>query len=316
MDVVLLVAPDAPDPPAVAIVADLADVTVVRTAEDLAAAVDTAAVLAVYDFNSSLVHDLGPAVEDLEWIHAASTGVDAVLTSNVVEADILVTNAAGVFERPIAEYVLGLLLAFCKDLPTTLRLQAERRWQHRDTLPFAARRVLVVGAGSIGGEVGRLTAAAGAEVRGIATRRRSDPVFGEIQPVSDLHEQLAWADDVVVCLPLTERTRGLFDAGAFAAMQPGATFVNIGRGPIVDEAALVAALRSGHVRAAGLDVFAVEPLPDDHPFWAMDQVVVSPHMSGDNVGWEAELTRRFADNLQRWMSGEPVDHVIQGDPTR
>lgn len=311
--VVILVAPEAPDPPALDTVTETAEATVVRTADELAAALPAADVLVVYDFNSTLVHDLGTAVKDLEWIHAASAGVDAVLTPDVVEAGILVTNSAGVFERPIAEYVLGLLLAFCTDLPRTLRLQAEGRWEHRDTLPFAARRVLVVGAGSIGTEVGRLTRAAGAEVRGIATRRRDDPVFGEIQPVTDLHGQLGWADDVVVCLPLTDATRGLFDAAAFAAMRSGSTFVNIGRGPVVDEVALVATLDSGHVRAAGLDVFATEPLPDDHPLWAMDQVVVSPHMSGDNVGWEAELTRRFADNLRRWTAGEPVDHVIQGD---
>lgn len=316
--VVVLVAPEAADPPGLEAVRAAAEVHVVRDLDRLRDVLDgppPADVLAVYDFRTDLVRRLGARAGELAWIHAASAGVDAALTPDVAAGDTVVTNAQGVFDRPIAEYVLGLLLAFCKDLPATLDLQRRHRWRHRETRGFAGRRVLVVGAGSIGAEVGRLAAAVGAEVRGIASSPRPHPVFGAVHPATELHEHLGWADDVVCCLPLTAATRRLFDAAAFAAMVPGATFVNIGRGPVVDEVALLDALRDGRVGAAGLDVFETEPLPEDHPFWDRDDVVVSPHMSGDELGWEAALTRQFAANLERWRAGEELEHVIHGPTT-
>lgn len=317
--VVVLVPPDAGEPPELDGVRAAAEVHVVRDLEGLREAIDgppVAEVLAVYDFRTDLVRRLGGRAAELPWIHAASAGVDAVLTSHVAAGDTTVTNAQGVFDRPIAEYVVGLLLAFCKDLPTTLDLQRRRRWAHRETRGFAGRRVVVVGAGSIGSEVGRLAGALGAEVRGIASSARSHPIFGQVHRAGELHEHLGWADDVVCCLPLTEATRGVFDAGAFAAMRRGATFVNVGRGAVVDEAALLDALRDGTVGAAGLDVFDTEPLPEAHPFWALDNVVVSPHMSGDELGWQAALTREFAANLERWRSGGELEHVVHGPTTR
>lgn len=313
--VVVLVAPEAGDPPGLEGVRARAHVHVVRDLDTLRDVLDgppPADVLAVYDFRTDLIRRLGARARELAWIHAASAGVDAALTPDVAAGDTVVTNAQGVFDRPIAEYVLALLLAFCKELPTTLDLQRRHRWHHRDSLGFAGRRVLVVGAGSIGSEVGRLAAAVGAEVRAIASSARPHPVFGEVHPATELHEHLGWADDVVCCLPLSDATRRLFDAAAFAAMRPGATFVNIGRGPVVDEVALLDALHDGRVAAAGLDVFETEPLPGDHPFWDLDNVVVSPHMSGDELGWEAALTRQFAANLERWRAGEELEHVVHG----
>lgn len=314
-EVVVLVGPDAADPPALDLVESHAHVQVVRELAQLrAAVVGGAEILAVYDFRTSLVRELGDDARSLSWVHAASAGVDAALAPAVADAGIVVTNAQGVFDRPIAEYVLGLLLSFCKDLPRTLALQRDRTWKHRETRSFAGRRVLIVGAGSIGSEVARLTLAVGAEVRGIASTRRPHELLGSLHPVDELDDHLAWADDVVVCLPLNDGTRGLFDAGRFEAMRPGATFVNIGRGPVVVERDLVDALHAGRVSAAGLDVFEVEPLPDDSPLWSLDNVVVSPHMSGDEEGWEAALTRQFAENLERWRAGDPLDHVVQGGP--
>jgi phosphoglycerate dehydrogenase-like enzyme len=149
-------------------------------------------------------------------------------------------------------------------------------------------------------------------VRGIGRARRDDPALGVVHPVEELNQHLGWADDVVSCLPLTDATRALFDHAAFAAMRTGATFVNVGRGPVVVEADLVAALASGQVGAAGLDVFEDEPLPADHPLWELGNVVVSPHMSGDEVGWEAALTRQFARNLERWRTGEQLVNVVHG----
>ena len=288
-----------------------ADIRLVRTEDALVAAVAEAQVLVVYDFRTPLVRKLGDRVSQLEWIHAASAGVDAVLTPEVVAAPCVVTNARGVFDTPIAEYCMGVLIAFAKDLPRTLELQRARTWNHRETRPVAGRHMLVVGAGSIGSEVGRLGAALGMQPRGLAhSRRDGHPVFGHLYGAGDLHTQLAWADDVVISTPLTEATRGMFDTAAFKALRPGATIVNVGRGPVVDEAALLEALRDGTVGAAALDVFDEEPLPADHPFWGMDQVIVSPHMSGDDQGWMEALGRQFTENFSRWRRGEPLHNVV------
>lgn len=286
-----------------------ADVRVVRSAGELAELVGEAPILAVYDIRTPLVRELGGAAAGFEWIHAASAGVDAVLTPAVVDSDVVVTNARGFFDRPIAEYVVGVLIAVAKDLPRTLELQQRHTWRHRETRPVAGRRVVVVGAGSIGTAVARLASACGMRVTGIARSARDDADFEAVRPVSELREHLFDADDVVVTLPLTDDTRHLFDADVFAAMD-GVTFVNVGRGPVVDEDALVAAIGDGRVATAALDVFETEPLGEDHPFWSMPEVIVSPHMSGDEIGWEERLTDQFAENLRRWRAGEPLANVV------
>ena len=309
--VVVLVAGDDPDPPGLEPLAAVGDLQVVRDGPALEQAATGADILAVYDFRTSLVHDLGDRAASLAWIHAASAGVDAVLTPAVVAGDTAVTNARGVFDDAIAEWVLAVLLLFAKDLRTTLALQADRTWRHRETERLAGRHVLVLGAGSIGGAVARLCGAAGMTVRGVARRGRTDdPDFEVVVPTAELHPALAWADDVVVAAPLTADTRGLLDAAAFDAMRPGTRVVNVGRGPVIDQAALVAALRAGQVGAAALDVFEEEPLPADDPLWAMDNVVVSPHMSGDAVGWVEALSAQFVANVERWRAGEPLAHTV------
>lgn len=309
--IVTLVAPSDPDPPGLEPLDGVAELTVVRTGAELAAAIDGADILAVYDFRTPLVAELGDRAGHLDWIHAASAGVDAVLTTSVIAGDTVVTNAQGVFDEPIAEWVLAVLLAFAKDLRTTIELQREHRWQHRESERLAGRRLLVVGAGSIGGAIGRLCGAAGMSVRGVArSARPDDPDFDEVVAIDSLHDELGWADDVVVATPLTPATHHLIDADALAAMRAGARLVNIGRGPVVDTDALVDALESGHLGAAALDVFESEPLPADHPLWDMDQVIVSPHMSGDVVGWVGALGAQFVANLERWRAGEPLAHTV------
>lgn len=310
-EIVVLVADDAPDPEGLDPLREIAQVGVVRGGDELGAALPAADVLAVYDFRTPHVATHADAAARLSWVHAASAGVDAVLIPPVIAGDTVVTNAQGVFDDAIAEYVLGLLLAFAKDLPGTLAFQREHTWRHRETGRLAGRRVLVVGAGSIGGSIGRICRAVGMTTRGVArTERPGGDAFEQIAAIDDLHAQLGWADDVVVATPLTPDTHRLIDSAALAAMRPGARLVNIGRGPVVDQDALLDALRRGHVGAAGLDVFEDEPLGADHPFWDMEKVVVSPHMSGDVVGWVAALGAQFTDNVRRWRDGEPLQHVV------
>lgn len=280
-------------------------------AAELSRALRDADVALVTDFRSGGLEKAWPQAGRLQWVHAASAGVDALLFRGLVESPVTVTNARGVFDEAIAEYVLGAVLAFAKDLPHSVRLQDARRWLHRDTERIAGRRLLVVGAGSIGRAVARLAAAAGLAVSGVARRaREADPDFEAVYGADGLHEALGGADFVVLAAPLTAETHHLFGAGAFAAMRPGARIVNVGRGAVVDTEALVAALAAGRIAGAALDVFEDEPLAPEHPLWDFPQVLITAHMAGDFVGWREALTAQFADNFARWRAGEPLLNVV------
>ena len=288
----------------------LARVRYVRESE-LAAALPGADALFVWDFLSDAVAAAWPAAGGPGWVHIASAGVDRLLFPALVDGDTVVTNSRGIFDEPIAEYVLGLVLTFAKDLHTTVRLQAERRWRHRETERITGARALVVGTGPIGRAIARRLAAAGLAVIGAGrTARDADPDFGAVLPMERLDGALAGADYVVLAAPLTPQTRGMIDAAALDRMRPSARLVNVGRGALVAEPDLVKALRDGRIAGAALDVFEDEPLPPSSPLWEMPNVVVSPHMSGDVVGWRDELVRLFTDNLGRYTSGRPLLNIV------
>lgn len=280
-------------------------------AAGLAEALPGAQALFVHDFRSAALPAAWHAAGDLEWVHIASAGVDPVLFPELRDSDVVLTNSRGVFDDAIAEYVLGVVLAFAKDFARSLRLQEAARWLHRETERIAGRRVLVLGTGPIGRSIARLLGATGMRVTGVGrTARATDPDFGVVHPAAELLQRLPEADYVVAVAPLTEQTRGVFDAGAFAAMKPGARFVNVGRGELVNTADLIAALRSRHLAGAALDVFEVEPLPSDSPLWMMENVLVSAHMSGDFVGWRNILVERFIENFERWRTGRPLHNIV------
>ncbi|HEV7648805.1 MAG TPA: D-2-hydroxyacid dehydrogenase [Actinophytocola sp.] len=281
------------------------------TDEDLVSALPGADVLLVWDFRSHALADAWPAADSLRWVHASSAGVNHVLSAPLVESDVVVTNSRGVFDAPMAEYVLALVLAMAKDLPGTLRLQRERRWQHRETERLGGTQALVAGTGPIGRAIGRTLTAAGLTVTGVGRQARdTDPDLGTVLPMDRLAEGLARADYVVLAAPLTDATRHMIDAAALAAMKPTARLVNVGRGPLVAQDDLVEALTAGRIAGAALDVFADEPLPESSPLWAMANVIVSPHMSGDVVGWRSELVALFHDNLTRYLDGRPLRNVV------
>ncbi|PWG62152.1 D-2-hydroxyacid dehydrogenase [Sediminicurvatus halobius] len=268
-------------------------------------------VLCVTDFRTDALGEAWDAADSLEWIHATSAGVDAILTPTVRASNLPVTNARGVFDRPIAEFVLGHIIAFCKDFRGNLELQQRHEWRHRDTERVEGRRVLVVGAGAIGRQIARLCRAVGLEVDGMGrSARPGDEDFGAIHAQSELHQRLPGYDFVVVAAPLTPATEGLFDAAAFAAMAPEARFINIGRGPIVRTDDLVAALREGRIAGAALDVFEEEPLPSDHPLWDLPNTHLSAHMAGDVIGWRRSLSEQFIDNFRRWRRGDPLRNLV------
>ncbi len=292
---------------------ELGEAVEVRVADEagLADAVRGADALLLWDFFSSAVRDVWDSCDRLRWIHVAAAGVDTLMFPGLRDSDVVVTNARGTFDRPIAEFVLASVLAHAKLVHSSHDLQRRHEWRHRETHSVAGARALVVGTGAIARETARLLAAVGLEVRGAGRRpTEDDPDFGVVVDSGDLAAHVGWADYVVGALPLTPQTRGIFGADVFGAMAAGAHFVNIGRGPSVDEDALLAALTSGGIDGASLDVFATEPLPEDSPLWDAPGLVVSAHMSGDVLGWRDTLARQFVANAHRWLAGEELDNVV------
>jgi phosphoglycerate dehydrogenase-like enzyme len=307
----ILVGDEESMPPGLETVADMADVRLVRGDVGLVETLREAEVLCVWDFRRQRLEQAWPEAQKLRWVHAASAGVDAVNIPPLVESDVVVTNTRGVLDDAIAEWVLAVMLLFVKDLDGTLRLQRRHDWQHRNTERLAGRRVLVVGAGSVGRAVAALCRAAGMRVDGVArTSRPPDGDFESVVGADGLAEALSGAEFVVLCVPLTVETHGMIGAAELAALPHGARLVNVSRGPVVDEAALLDALRTGRLGGAALDVFEQEPLPPEHPFWEMPQVIVSPHMAGDFVGWEEAFSEVFLENFRRWQRGEPLANVV------
>jgi phosphoglycerate dehydrogenase-like enzyme len=274
----------------------------------LAEALGGADVLFVYDFSSSALRSAWPAADALRWVHVAAVGVDAVLFDELIDSAVVLTNSRGIFERPIAEYVLGQILAFAKDFHRSAQAQQAQLWQHFESEPIAGATVTLVGVGPVGRAIARLLRAAGMHVRGVGRTTRSDGDFGEI--TSDLPAAVADADYVVLAAPLTAQTRGIVDADLLAAMPSRARLINVGRGELVDTDALVAALQARRIAGAALDVVAPEPLPPGHPLWTCPNVVLTPHNSGDIHGWTDALQQQFIANFARYRSGRPLHNVV------
>lgn len=297
-------------PPGLASVGDLAEIRVATDDASLVRHLDGSTVLLVLDFRTETVRNAWPYARELRWVHAASAGVDALLFPELLDSDVLLTNARGVFDTPVAEWAITSILVLAKDLHTTIDLQRQGIWKHRESEPIEGRRVVVVGAGGIGREVTRLARALGMSVTVVARSARDDATIGPVRSTDDLDDILADADVVVLAAPLTPATHGLLDARRLRALPATAHLVNVGRGALVDQPALAEALREGRLAGAALDVFTEEPLPADDPLWAMPNVIVSPHMSGDVVGWREALTEQFVANLRRWLAGEPLDGIV------
>ena len=270
-----------------------------------------AEVLLGWKFDASDVRHAFGRADRLRWIQWGGAGVDAALFPALVESGVTLTNLRGVFDRPMAEYTLGMILAFAKDFRRTGALQRERTWSHRLTGTVAGTRALVVGAGSIGRAIGRTLRSVGIEVELVGRGARDgDPEFGRVHGNEDLDRLLGSADWVVLVTPLTAQTRGMFGAARFAVMKSTARFFNLGRGALVDEPAMIEALAGGVIAGAGLDVFAEEPLPAASPLWEMDNVFVSPHMSGDTRGCDTDMAGVFIENFRRYRAGEPLLNVV------
>jgi len=262
----------------------------------------------------------------LAWVHSASAGVERALTPTARARGVVITNARGVFSRPIAEYVLMMILAISRRLPQLLELQRERTWQPLEGSELRDLTIGVVGLGSIGRAVAALASAFGCRV--VAVRRRTEAsgsasrgdVDGlrEVEPDEVLGPEglpalLAQSDFVVLAAPLTSETEGMIDDAALAAMKRGSWLINVARGRLIDERALLRALGEGRIGGAVLDTFAEEPLPPDSPFYDLPNAIVTPHTSWSSARVLDRSVELFCDNLRRFAAGEPLLNVVDPD---
>jgi phosphoglycerate dehydrogenase-like enzyme len=256
---------------------------------------------------------LFPALRALRWLHSVAAGVEHLLFQELIESEVIVTNGRGAYRDALAEFVLAAALHFAKDIP---RLQGNQRrgvWDQYDMQELRGRTMGIVGYGEIGRATAALAKAFGMRI--LALRRRpertgADALVDEVIPRERLLDLLARADYVVVAAALTPETRGMIGATELAAMKPTAVLVNVGRGPILAEPALVSALRARRIRGAALDVFEVEPLPATHPFYGLDNVLLSPHTADHVQGWLERGVEVFLDNFARYRTGEALLNVV------
>ncbi|HEX2320066.1 MAG TPA: D-2-hydroxyacid dehydrogenase [Streptosporangiaceae bacterium] len=252
----------------------------------------------------------------LRWIQGTSAGIGGMLDrTGLVKSPIVFTTAAGVHGVPLAEFTLLGLLHFAKGMARLARDQAERRWQLHTTTQLRGSRVLLVGLGGVGREVARSLAAVGVEVVGAGLPGKTYDLQGVREYVADseIGDVLATVDALVLACPLTARTRHLIGERELALMRPGAVIVNVARGAVIDESALIDALTAGHLGGACLDVFEIEPLPASSPLWAMDNVIISPHSASTVADENRLLTDLFIENIGRWLAGEPLRNVFDKD---
>lgn len=268
------------------------------------------------DFPRGHVNDLTRVAPNLRWVQGSMAGAGEVAEkAGLLQTGVVVTTASGVFSGPLAEFALGAMLHHAKRFERLRRDKEERRWRDDPVDTLEGKTLCLVGVGSIGRAVSERARPFGMRVIGVKRIvRDDDPAHehaDELFETSHLHEVLARADYAVASLPLTPQTEGLLDAQAIEAMKPGAFFVNVGRGKVVDEAALVDALAEGRISGAALDVFAEEPLPEESPLWGMENVIVSPHGTDNVVGLSDRLlVDLFCENLRRYLAGEPMLNVL------
>ena len=241
----------------------------------------------------------------VKWMHTFSAGVDSPFFVQLMERGVRLTNSSGATASPIAQTTVLYMLALSRNVRAWFQHQEKHEWARQEFAELDGARLAVLGMGPIGIEIARLGVALNMSVEAI----RRTPTGSEPCPTfsfDQLPRVLAHADWVAVALPLTDDTRQIFDTKTFAIMKPGAHFINVGRGELVDEDALIAALQSGHLAGAALDVFATEPLPADSPLWNMDNVIITPHSSSASAQAGLRSEDIFVKNLARYVAGEPL----------
>ncbi len=260
-----------------------------------------------------LVQTMWPRVSEARWLHSFAAGLESILFPELVASPILMSNAKGVFGPSLGEFVIASALFFAKDLRRMLRSQESGKWDPFDVEELAGATLGIIGYGGIGRESARRAKAMGMKV--LALRRHpsqsaGDPNIDTVYPHTAVDDLVSACDYLVVSAPNTPETRGMIGEAQLRKMKKTAVLINVGRGPVVVESALIQALEEGWIKGASLDVFDVEPLPDGHPFYRLPNVLLSPHCADHTPTWLEDSMQFFIDNCQRFLKDEPLENLV------
>jgi phosphoglycerate dehydrogenase-like enzyme len=271
-----------------------------------------AAVILHWSGSRELLRQVFLASPRVRWVHSRAAGLDHTLFPELVESDIPLTNGRGVFSQSLGEFALAAILYFAKDFPRMLRNKAAQRWEQFDVEEIAGQSVGIVGYGDIGRAVATRCHAMGMRV--MALKRHApeggDPLVERFYGPEQLAGLLGRSDYVVASAPLTAETHHLISDAEFAAMKPSGVILNLGRGPVIDQAAMVRALSANQIKGAGLDVFEQEPIPPGDPIWKLENVFISPHCADNTRDWLNDAMRFFIEQYDRFRRGEELENVV------
>ncbi len=259
-----------------------------------------------------LLRELLAICKNVRWVHSRAAGLDNVLFPELVESQIVLTNSRGVYSASLGEFVLGAILYFAKDFRRMIRNQDAGLWEPFDVQEIGIQTVGILGYGDIGRAVA--SRAHAMNMRVLATKRHvpesMDPLVDHFYKPEERREMIALCDYIVATAPLTEETRHMISDAEFAAMKPTAVVINVGRGPVIDEAALLRALTAKTIKGAALDVFEHEPLPPGHPLFKMENVLLSPHCADHTADWQDQAMLFFLEQYARFEKGEPLNNIV------
>ena len=279
---------------------------------DLDASAHRADVILQWSGSRELLRPAFLANPGVRWVHSRSAGLDSVLFPELIDSSVPLTNGSGVFSQSLGEFALAAILYFAKDFRRMLRNQEAERWEPFDVEEISGQTVGIVGYGDIGRAVARRVQAMGMRV--LALKRHApespDPLVAQFFPPQDLHAMLALCDFVVVAAPLTSETHHMLSDAEFAAMRRNAVIINVGRGPVIDQAAMVRALQASTIKGAGLDVYEQEPIPKGDPIYKLENVLVSPHCADHTKDWLNQAMQFFLEQYERFSTGKPLKNVV------
>ncbi len=289
-------------------------IAVGNTAEAFERAAPDANIIFNWSLSGALLREVFVMCPRAQWVHVRSAGLDGVLFPELVASPVPLTNGTGVFSAPLGEFALAAILYFAKDLRRMIRSQSDGKWEQFDITEISGQTVGIVGYGDIGRAVATRVRAMGMQV--LAVKRHGPPLYNVDPLVSQIYspdrriEMISRCDYIVVSAPLTQETRGMIGEPEFAAMKPEAVIINLGRGPVINEQAMIRALAEKRIKGAGLDVFDHEPLPAGHPFYGLENVLLSPHCADHTPDWLERAMQFFVDQFERFRKHEPLLNIV------
>ena len=282
-----------------------------KTVEEFAEAAPRASAILRWSGSRELLRSVFLSTPNVKWVHSRNAGLDSMLFPELVESPAILTNGKGVFSESLGEFALTAILYFAKDLRRMIRNQEAGRWETFLVDEIAGQTLGIIGYGSIGQAAARRAKAMGMKI--VALRNRAtttDSIVDSFFERDEMDKMLGECDYVLAATPLTPETRHMISGSAFAAMKPTGVFINLGRGPVVDQAALVRALQERRIKGAALDVFEQEPVPEGDPVYKLDNLLLSPHTADRTKSWLDDSMRFFVEQYERFKNGEPLKNVV------